>query len=266
MPTITLLTDFGIEDEYVGSMKGVILSINPSVAIVDITHQIDPQDIIQAAYAIKSSYCYFPEKTIHLIVVDPGVGGERDIIAVQMMGYIFIAPDNGVLTLIYDEGNIDAIVRIENSTFFLKSISQTFHGRDIIAPIGAHLSQGVELSRLGSETGLGDVVRLPDLRCDMSQKGVLSGKIVSIDRFGNLITNIDSKQLNEDDRRGQKRKPQIWIGQSRVLGIAATYESAEQNKPLALIGSRGYLEVAVNKGSAERYFKVKKGDIVKVII
>jgi len=266
MPTITLLTDFGIEDEYVGSMKGVILSINPSAAIVDITHQIDPQDLIQAAYSIKSSYCYFPENTVHLIVVDPGVGGERDIIAVQMMGYIFIAPDNGVLTLIYDEGNIDAIVRIENSTFFLKSVSQTFHGRDIIAPVGAHLSKGVELSRVGTEIGLRDIVRLPDLRCNISQKGVLSGKIVSIDRFGNLITNIDSERFNDYCRRDQTRKAQIWIGQNIVAGVTAIYESAEQNTPLALIGSRGYLEVAVNKGSAERHFNVKKGDSVKVII
>jgi S-adenosylmethionine hydrolase len=266
MPTITLLTDFGIDDEYVGLMKGVILSINPSAAIVDITHQIDPQDLIQAAFTIKSSYCYFPKNTVHLIIVDPGVGGKRDIIAVQMMGHIFIAPDNGVLTLIYDEGNIDAIVRIENSTYFLKSVSQTFHGRDIIAPVGAHIANGVDLNRVGAELGLRDIVRLPDLRSSISQKGELIGKIVSIDRFGNLITNIESKQLNDYCQRDQSCKPQIWIGQNIVVGITTTYESAAQNQPLALIGSRGFLEVAVNKGCAKQHFNVKKGDRVKVII
>ena len=266
MSIITLLTDFGVNDEYIGLMKAVILCVNPSAVIVDITHQIDPHDIIQAAYTIGSSYRYFPKKTVHLIVVDPGVGGQRDILAVQMMEYVFLAPDNGVLTIIYDEGKIDSIVRIENSAYFLKSVGQTFHGRDIIAPVGAHITNGVPLNKIGTEISLGDIFRLQDLKSYISQKGELIGKIVSIDRFGNVITNIDSEQLNDYCQRDRKAKPHIWLGENAVVGLLPSYESVEQQTPLALIGSRGHLEVAVNKGSAQQHFNVKKGDTVKITI
>ena len=266
MSLITLLTDFGIHDEYVGLMKGVILSIVPSAVVVDITHQIDPQDIIQAAYTIKSSYRYFPENTVHLIVVDPGVGGDRDIIAIKIEGHVFIAPDNGVLTLICDEGKIESITIIDNSTLFLKSVSQTFHGRDIIAPVGAHIAKGVPLNTIGSEIGLSDVVRLEDLSATISQAGELVGTIVSIDRFGNLITNIDSKQLNDYSRRGQNEIPQFRVGEKFVQGLSTAYMNVDQQCPLAIIGSRGYLEIAVNSGSAQQYFNVNKGDVVTVTI
>ena len=151
MSIITLLTDFGTEDAYVGVMKGVILSINPSAEVVDVCHYINPQDLIEAAYLIKSSYRYFPKGTIHIIVVDPGVGGNRLIVAVKLSGHIFLAPDNGVLTLLLDEGEVDTIVRVENTHYFLNSISQTFHGRDIFAPVGSHLSRGVFIENLGSK-------------------------------------------------------------------------------------------------------------------
>ena len=266
MSTITLLTDFGNSDEYVGSMKGVILSIIPSAVVVDITHQIDPQDIIQAAYTIKSSYRYFPENTVHLIVVDPGVGGDRDIIAIKIKGHVFIAPNNGVLSLICDEGKIESVIRIDNATLFLKSVSQTFHGRDIIAPVGAHIAKGALLNTVGSEIGLPDVLRLKDLSASISQAGELLGTIISIDRFGNLITNIDSKQLNDYARRGRNQIPQFWIGEKAVHGLCTAYINVDQQCPLAIIGSRGYLEIAVNSGSAQRYFNVNKGDMVKVTI
>lgn len=266
MSTITLLTDFGIRDEYVGLMKGVILSIIPSVVVVDITHQIDPQDIIQAAYTIKSSYRYFPTNTVHLIVVDPGVGGDRDIIAMKSKGHVFIAPDNGVLTLICDEGKIETIIRIENATFFLKSISQTFHGRDIIAPVGAHIAKGVPLNTIGSEIDVLNILRLKDLGATISQAGELVGSIVRIDRFGNLITNIGFKQLNDYARCGRDEIPQFWLGEKVVRGLSTAYINVDQQCPLAIIGSRGYLELAVNRGNAQRYFNVNKGDMVKVTI
>jgi hypothetical protein len=233
---------------------------------VDITHQIDPQDIVQAAYTIKSSYHYFPTDTVHLIVVDPGVGGDRDIIAVKIKRHVFIAPDNGVLTLICDEGRIESIIKIDNSTLFLKSVSQTFHGRDIIAPVGAHIAKGVLLNTIGSEIGLPDIVRLKDLSATISQAGDLVGTIVSIDRFGNIITNIDSKQLNDYWRRGRNGIPQFWIGEKVVHGLSTAYINVDQQCPLAIIGSRGYLEIAVNSGSAQRYFNVNKGDTVTVTI
>lgn len=149
MSIITLMTDFGVIDEYVAIMKGAILSVNSSAKIIDITHQIDPQDLIGAAYRIESVYKYFPVGTIHAIVVDPGVGSERSIIAVKMFDHIFLAPDNGVLTLLLNEGKTSAIVRIENSKYFLKSISRTFHGRDIFASVSAHLSKGLPIEWLG---------------------------------------------------------------------------------------------------------------------
>ena len=266
MSTITLLTDFGVRDEYVGLMKGVILSIFPSAVVVDITHQIEPQDLVQAAYTIMSSYRYFPKGTVHLVVIDPGVGGDRDIIAMKSKGHVFIAPDNGVLTLICDEGKIESIIRIDNTAFFLKSVSQTFHGRDIIAPVGAHIAKGVPLNTIGSEIGLMNILRLKDLSATISQAGELVGSIVSIDRFGNLITNIDFKQLNDYARCGRDEIPQFWIGEKVVHGLSTAYINVDQQCPLAIIGSRGYLEIAVNRGSAQRYFNVDKGDMVKVTI
>ena len=266
MSLITLLTDFGIRDEYVGLMKGVIFSIFPAAVIVDITHQIEPQDIVQAAYIIKSSYGYFPANTVHLIVVDPGVGGDRDIIAIKSEEHVFIAPDNGVLTLICDQEKIESIFRIDNATFFLKSISQTFHGRDIIAPVGAHIAKGVPLNTTGSAIDVTSILRLKDLSATVSQAGELVGTIVSIDRFGNLITNIDFRQLNDYARSSEDAIPQFWIGEKVVHGLSTAYINVDQHCPLAIIGSRGFVEIAVNCGSAQRYFNVNKGDTVKITI
>ncbi|MHC4325582.1 MAG: SAM hydrolase/SAM-dependent halogenase family protein [Planctomycetota bacterium] len=264
MSIITLITDFGIDDEYVGLMKGVMLSIAPSIDPVDITHQIDPQDVVQAAYVVESSYSFFPEGTVHVVVVDPGVGGKRDIIALQVSQHVFVAPDNGVLTLLFEAESVEALIRVENSQYFLRSISTTFHGRDIIAPVAAHIASGVALSQIGTNIALRDIVQLHDLRSYRAGNGALVGKIVTIDHFGNLITNIDSKQLVEFNKGRAHNEPQIRIGKYTISGLNATYENAEFQTPLALIGSRGYLEIAVNTGSAEKYFKVKKGDEVIV--
>jgi S-adenosylmethionine hydrolase len=266
MSIITLLTDFGIDAEYVGLMKGVILSIHPAAVIVDITHQIDPQDLVQAAYVTRSSYRFFPKGSVHLIVVDPGVGGKRAIIAVQMMEHVFVAPDNGVLTLLLENSKIDRIVRLTDPRYFLETISPTFHGRDIIAPVGAHIAKGVQLNALGSEVDLTSLVKLPGIGCRVSESGELVGTIVSIDRFGNLITDIDSKSLTAYCQRDLDAQPQIRIGNRVIFGLSNTYESAGSQIPLALIGSRRYLEVAVNQGSAKQHFNAKKGDTVSVIL
>ena len=266
MSVITLLTDFGIDNEYAGLMKGVILSINPSAAIVDITHQIERQDIVQAAFTIHSSYRFFPDKTVHLVVVDPGVGTERALIALEMGRQFFIAPDNGVLTLLLNTADITSIIRVTNSQYFLSSVSRTFHGRDKIAPVGAHISRGVDLETLGSEINVADVVRLDDLQARICENGELLGKIVSIDRFGNLITNIDSSRLAGVFKNGPAKTIQVIIGRHTINGLSATYGSVRENSPLALIGSREYLEVAVNRGCASRYFHAEKGDPVRVIV
>ena len=265
MSVITLLTDFGNGAEYVGLMKGVILSINPSAAIVDITHQIDRQDIEQAAFTIHSSYRFFPDRTVHLVVVDPGVGSGRALLALEMKKQFFIAPDNGIFTLLFNEGNITSLIRITNSKYFLASVSRTFHGRDIIAPVGAHLAGGVDLSMLGPEIDLRDAIRLDSLYAHITKSGELVGKIVFIDDFGNLIINIDFKKLSEVCQAGQEIRIQIKIGCHVITGLSETYGSVQSKTPLALIGSRGYLEIAVNKGNAALVLNAEKGDIVRVM-
>ena len=266
MSIITLTTDFGTKDEYVGLMKGTILSINPSVIIVDITHQIDSQDIVQAAYSIYSAFSYFPAKTVHLIVVDPGVGTARNLLALETREQIFIAPDNGVLTLLFEEEDITSLVCITNPNFFLIEVSATFHGRDIIAPVGAHISRGIKLKKLGAEIGLRDVIHLDDIKACIRENGELSGKIVAIDHFGNLISNINSKKLTEFTQTNQKKEFRFHIGSHVIIGLSKTYASVPPKAPVALIGSRGYLEIAVNQGNAGLFFNAKKGDTVRVSV
>jgi len=267
MSSISLLTDFGVIDEYAGVMKGIILSIHPAAVIVDITHQIDPQDIVQAAFTIKSAYRYFPKRSVHLIVVDPGVGGERDIIAIQSRDHIFVAPDNGVLTLILEGHKPDFVIRVNNPSYFRQSISPTFHGRDIFAPVGAYLAKGVNPNYMGPEIDLKSVFRLPNLGCEITQEGVLVGKVISIDRFGNLITNIGSEDLDAYVKAaGDPSRIQIYVGKNSITGLVKTYEKKAHQQPLVLIGSRAYLEIAVNRGSAKEQLNVNKGDPVQVMI
>ena len=264
MSIITLLTDFGIEDEYVGIMKGVILSINPSSTIVDITHQIAPQDIIDAAYRIKFSYKYFPEKTVHLVIVDPGVGSGRPLLAAKIQGHYFLAPDNGILTPLLDDGDIDPLVFVENSEYFLDSVSQTFHGRDVFAPVAAHISKGIDIMELGRPADIKSLVRLSVEKPFIADNGELSGIIVSIDRFGNLITNIDYAILKKISCAASSlRKIRFIIGDGAVLGLSKSYNSVKLKKPLAIIGSRGCLEIAVNCGSAKDFFNASKYDKIK---
>jgi len=262
MSIITLLTDFGTEDAYVGVMKGAILSINPSAVVVDVCHYIDPQDVIEAAYLIKSSYRYFPRGTVHIIVVDPGVGGNRSIVAVELSGHIFLAPDNGVLTLLMDEGEADTIVRVENTRYFLNSISQTFHGRDIFAPVGAHISKGVLIEKLGPHLGMQDLIRLSIPQPYISDKDELIGTIISIDRFGNCISNINENFLNKFVKNGSEKKLEIKIGKTVIKSLSRSYTDARSGSPLVIIGSFGYLEIALNCDNASRQLNVEKGDTI----
>ena len=266
MSIITLITDFGLDDEYVGLMKGVMLSIHPSATIVDITHRIEPQDMVQAAYTLNASYRYFPDGSIHVIVVDPGVGGKRAIVAAKMKRHVFMAPDNGVLTLLLGGEEIDECIRVDNPEYFLESVSQTFHGRDIFAPVAAHIARGVALNRIGTPAASAELVRLPGLESCRSANGEITGKIVTIDHFGNLITNIPAHELEDLCTGKPGRKPQVRIGNHIISGLSSTYESVASLRPLALIGSRGYLEIAVNAGNANKHLNIQKGDGVTVAI
>jgi S-adenosylmethionine hydrolase len=266
MSIITLLTDFGTEDAYVGVIKGVILSINPSAVVIDVCHAVDPQDLIEAAYLITSFYGFFPKGTIHIVVVDPGVGGNRSIVAVELAGHIFLAPDNGVLTFLMDEKNIDAIIRVENPQYFLKAVSHTFHGRDIFAPVASHLSKGVHLDQLGPSLDLQDLIRLSISKPCLSEKDELIGTIISIDRFGNCISNIDENRLKEFIRYGSEKILEIKVDKTVIKGLYQSYADVTPGDPLAVIGSFGFLEIAINCGNAGRRLKVSKGDTLTVTL
>ena len=266
MSIITLLTDFGCRDEYVGLMKGVILSIHPAATIVDITHQIDRQNLMQAAYAIHGSYRYFPEGSVHLVVVDPGVGTDRSMLAMKLQNQYFIAPDNGVLSLLLDEDLVDELIDITNSEFFLDTVSHTFHGRDIIAPVGAHIARGVELRQLGNELVPADAIRLTNIRARTADDQNIVGRIVAVDHFGNLITNIEHQMMITNGLSNQTNRITIQIGSHTIHGMGRTYENGHSNTPMALIGSRGYLEIAVPGGNAARQLNVRSGARVQVKI
>ncbi|MBA3036241.1 MAG: SAM-dependent chlorinase/fluorinase [Desulfobacterium sp.] len=265
MPVITLLTDFGINDEYVGIMKGVVLSINPAASIVDISHCLSPYDIVSAAYLIEYYYKYFPKGSIHVIVVDPGVGSNRAILAVLHNGHYFIAADNGVLTLLFKEGKSGKIIKLDKNKYFLKPVSNTFHGRDIFSPVAAYLSDGVSMEELGTPISRNTLVSINIEKPEISDDGELVGEVVSIDHFGNLLTNIDSKKLDEFCSGINKKDFHIIVGKNKIDKLSLAYEHAGLNKPLAIIGSRGFLEIAVNQGSAEVSFAAKKRDKIRIV-
>ena len=284
---ITLLTDFGNQDAYVGIMKGVIAGINPFANIVDICHNVPPQDIFSSAYLLYTSYKYFPKKTIHVAVVDPGVGSRRNIICVETKNYFFLAPDNGILSFIVQEERLKSIIRVTNSKYFLPSLSSTFHGRDVFAPVAAHLSLGVRSQKMGIK--INQLKQLDMPKPVHKKTGQVEGQIIYIDRFGNLITNIKKEYLvkwvggqksevgmqKSADRINQRKTTlkelfslcntiETVIGKKKIMGLSKTYTDVKPGEPLVLIGSAGFLEVSINQGNAQRYFKADKGS--KIIV
>ncbi|HOX27642.1 MAG TPA: SAM-dependent chlorinase/fluorinase [bacterium] len=255
---ITLLTDFGSLDCYTGCIKGVILSINPSARIVDVSHDIQPFNLTSASYLITTYYKLFPSGTVHVAVVDPGVGGVRDPIAVSFEGYVFILPDNGLLTMTL-EGRRDDFKarRIENPSVMREKISHTFHGRDIFAPAAAHVSLGVPFENLGPETFR--IETIENLHVSTTPNSI-TGAIVHIDRFGNYITNIKEKQLERFDPATLS----VRLGRFTLLGLNRTFSDKDPGELLAYIGSGGRLEIAVSKGSAADVVKLSSGAEVTV--
>jgi len=263
-PVITLITDFGLQDEYVGVMKGVILSINSSVQVVDITHGLARHDVVQAALVVKSAFRYFPINAIHVIVVDPGVGGKRKAICCKKDGHFFLAPDNGALSLVIQGGDVDELRAISNEAFFLKPLSNTFHGRDIFAPVAAHLSKGLDMARLGPKIRLSDMVTLDLPAPFLSARHELVGKILSIDAFGNLVTNIDQETFMRFAHRQEPEDAVITLGRSKIQGVSTSYDSVKIGSPVAVFGSRKLLEIAVNQMDARTCFKARVGQTIKV--
>jgi S-adenosylmethionine hydrolase len=242
---ITLLTDFGTRDAYVASMKGVILGLNPQAVLVDLTHEIPPQDVRAGALNLAAAAPYFPPGTIHLAVVDPGVGSSRRALAARCRDQFWVGPDNGLFHLIFSQASV-SIVSLENPRYFRHQISATFHGRDIFAPVAAHLSLGVDLSRFGP--GLTDPVSL-DLPEPRFTPEAVSGEIIYVDHFGNLVSNIRATQLLAWLK---DRDLNLTAGPLTLRGLARTYSVAASGTFLALVGSHGFLEIACAGDNAAR--------------
>ena len=251
MPIISLTTDFGTADWFVGSMKGVILGINPQAVIVDITHEIAPGDVRAGAFALAVSYKCFPRLTVHVAVVDPGVGSQRAALAVRTADYFFVGPDNGLLSFALAQEKVLEILRVENEGLLRRPVSRTFHGRDVFAPIAARLTQQVLMDSLG--TKLQDYVRLERAEPRVVG-GVLSGEIIYIDHFGNAITNIGSLA---------KSVTRVHVAGKTAPKIVEFYRQGAPSEPIALIGSSGFLEIAINGGHAARTLDLQVGDVVE---
>ncbi|MBM3239330.1 SAM-dependent chlorinase/fluorinase [Candidatus Poribacteria bacterium] len=255
---ITLTTDFGTTDIFVGVMKGVILSINPDAKIIDITHDIEPQDIYAGAFLLNSAYSYFPPGTIHVGVIDPGVGSVRRAIAVATEQYYFVAPDNGLLSYVLCKEIVKSAVNLTNPKYFLPQVSNTFHGRDIFAPVAAHISRGVSLNLLGEQ--ITNIAQIPISIPDASETEII-GQIIYIDRFGNLITNV-SHELFESARK--KRNFIIFVKDRQMRRICLAYAEVSAGELLGIFSSFGNLEIAINAGNAAEILKVKRGDAIKI--
>lgn len=253
-PLIVLTTDFGLSDSYVGVMKGVISGIAPEVRVIDLTHDIRPQDILHGAYTLKISANYFPDNTIFVTVVDPGVGSSRKKILVRTEQHYFIAPDNGVLTHILNEHPVSVAISLTNPDFHLEKISSTFHGRDIFSPVAAHLANGVHLNQLGTPIRLDELVKLPAPKHYLDESGTWHTEIIHIDRFGNLITT-----LTEGDLGRSKAAWAIHIPDVPPLYLKGTYADVKVGELIAYIGSDGFVEIGIRNGNAEKQFSASVG-------
>ena len=262
MKIITLTTDFGLEDEYAGVMKGVIISRAPGARLVDLTHLIPPQDIKRAALLIQSAYHSFPAHTIHVIVVDPGVGSRRRIILLQKQNQLFLAPDNGVLTLLLDD---DCRAReVSNHNLFLEKISNTFHGRDIFAPVAAALASGLDPADVGPEIAIKKLIKLPWPGIAISREEI-RGQIVYIDHFGNLISNIHYRLLPKFFRENIAGLT-VTIKNRFIRPIKANYQEGEESEIMALFNSGNYLEISLKNGDAARFLGCHGQEEVKITL
>lgn len=256
-PIVTLTTDYGTNDHLVGVLKGVILKINPEVTIIDITHAVTAFDLLDGALAIASAYAYFPPRTIHVVVVDPGVGTERRPLLVTGQNQYFIAPDNGVLSGLYEKEQNFTVRHLTSEHYFLQPVSKTFHGRDIFAPSAGWLSKHWQPASMGEE--IKDFKRFAMPR-PKEAEGLLKGVVLKVDGFGNLITNIRAEDLSAE--AAQKGEVKLQVGTHPVTKLVPTFATGNAGEPVAYVGSSGYLEIAVNKGNAAKTLGIGRGSPV----
>lgn len=256
---ITLTTDFGTQDHYVSVMKAVMLDIIPDVRFIDISHEIPPQDVMAGAWVVRNSAPYFPPGTVHLVVVDPGVGTDRTPVAIKIKDQLFVGPDNGIFSLIGEEFGYEA-VKLENEKFWREDPSTTFHGRDIFAPAAAHLASGVPINEFGNP-----LEKLVTYRwaIPISDKDGIQGWIVHIDRFGNLVSNIPSSLIKETIGDARLK---IYVGNTILDEIVPTFGAVPDGEPAAYIGSSDKLEIAINKGNAKQMLSVEKGAQISIVV
>jgi S-adenosyl-L-methionine hydrolase (adenosine-forming) len=246
---ITLTTDFGLSDPFVGIMKGVILGIAPKAQLVDISHDIASYDVVEAAFLIESAYSYFPQGTVHVLVVDPGVGSERRPMAAVAHGHRFVGPDNGVFSNVLQ----NEAYHITNKSLFLQSVSRTFHGRDIFAPVAAHLAGGLPIDAVGPR--IADFVKRP-FPTPVRKGNKIIGTVLRIDKFGNIITNLRRSDLG--------REFSIVVAGVRIRRLCATFSETEPGEFFAVEGSTGYIELALNQSSAAERLKARRGAEIEV--
>lgn len=262
-PIVTLTTDFGLNDHFVGTVKGAILSIAPEVEIVDICHSVQAFDILDGALALAQAYSYFPTRTVHLVVVDPGVGSARRPILASSDKYNFVAPDNGVLSLMYAREERLNVRHVTSHHYFLQPLSNTFHGRDVFAPVAAYLAKGVDQEKFGPE--ITDFVRFNAPKPKAVDAKTLRGIVLKVDRFGNLITNItpqDAPALLQTPAPGFK----IVVGKREVTALQSNYADGAPNELFAILGSMGYLEIAANRTAAAQLASAGKGTEVSLVL
>jgi S-adenosylmethionine hydrolase len=257
--TVALLTDFGLKDNYVGIMKCVLDGICPGVQLIDLCHEVPPQNLLSGAYLLSSAAPYFKEETIVMGVVDPGVGGARRAVAIDTGSFICVGPDNGLFDMVLKKYPPERVVELDNDRFHLPKVSSTFHGRDVFAPASGHLAAGVAFEELGTPVDPDDLVRLPPSAPFIREKRI-ECHVVHIDRFGNLITNLT------DDEMGEwldGAKPRVEVNDTEVP-VFQTFSSVPKRRPLAYFGSSGQLEIAVREGNAARHFNGAQGQTVVV--
>lgn len=259
VPIVTLLTDFGLSDPYVGIMKGVMLGINPDIRIIDISHSIAPYDIEQAAFMLACTHPYFHRRTVHLVIIDPGVGSVRRPIMVSTDNGYYVAPDNGVLSYIYDRYPEHCVYEITSTHYHIPKRVETFHGRDIFAPSAAWLTRLSDPTQFGDRISDYHRIALPELGITES---TISGRIVHIDRFGNAITNISLELFGEWIGELSGSSITIRVGDVRINGLSHYYAEREVGKALALFGGTGHLEVSVRDGSAFHELRIEPGHAV----
>ena len=261
-PIITLTTDFGINDHFVGAMKGVILDIVPEAAIVDISHAVQAFDVLDGALAISQAYSYFPNGTIHVVVVDPGVGTERRPILASSDGYHFVAPDNGVLSMVYAREERIHVRHITADHYFRQPVSATFHARDVFAPVAAYLAKSVDSHKFGDE--IEDYVKFAAPKPKAVAENRIRAVVLKVDRFGNLITNVTPEDVPALFAAGSAFK--IVVGKTEITSIRGAYAEGAPGEVFGILGSMGYLEIAANRASAAQITGAAKGSEVNILL